>query len=154
MSVLAKIVGNNTKKSSNSSIANFALLNRFDIRINISRSIRSIDVLWSSPPVGWIKRNIDGVATGSPSISSCGSIFRDHMGDHLRSFCNYLGEGKAEMAEFCAVMVAIEKVRDFEWQKGWLESDCILVINAFFNSNLVLWIIKTRWLECRSYAFY
>lgn len=112
---MTKIVGNNTKKPSNSSMINFSLLKRFDIRINLSRSIRSIEVLWSHSPVEWIKGNIDEGATGSPSLSSCGGIFRDHMSDHLGSFCNYLGEGKAELAEFCVVMVAIEKDGDCGW---------------------------------------
>ncbi|XP_058756625.1 uncharacterized protein LOC131629842 [Vicia villosa] len=152
ISAMAKMVGNNTKKSSNSSMINFSLLKRFDIRINPTRSIRHIDVLWSPPPVGWIKGNIDGVASGSPSISSCGGIFRDHMGDHIGSFCNFLGEGIAELAEYSAVMVAIEKAQDCGWQKLWLESDCIIVVNAFSNSNLVPWIIKSRWLKRRSYT--
>ncbi|XP_058776557.1 uncharacterized protein LOC131650867 [Vicia villosa] len=121
-------------------------------RINPSRLIRHIDVLWSPPPVGWIKRNIDGVATGSPSISSCGGIFRDHMGDHIGSFCNFLGEGISELAEYSGVMVAIEKAQDCGWQKLWLESDCIIVVNSFSNSYLVPWIIKSRWLKCRSYT--
>ncbi|XP_058725702.1 uncharacterized protein LOC131596995 [Vicia villosa] len=152
ISALAKLVGNNTKKSSNSFMANFTLLKGFGIAINPSRSIRSMEVLWSPPPLGWITGNIDGAATGCPSISSCGGIFRDYKGDHCGSFCAFLGEGKADFAEFCAVMVAIKKASEFGWNKLWLESDCITVVNAFSNSNLVPWNIKSCWLKCRAFT--
>lgn len=94
---------------------------------------------------------------GYPSLISCVGIFRDYKGYHCGSFCAYLGEGKVEFAEFFAVMVIIEKAFEFGWNKLWLESDCITVVNALIGIRLyyscgismVSWNIKFLWLKCR-----
>lgn len=53
-----------------------------------------------------------------------------------------------ESAELTTTMVAIEKAREFHWKKFWIKTDCMLIVKAFFNSNLVPWNIKPRWLNC------
>lgn len=51
-----------------------------------------------------------------------------------------------------AAIIAIEKDKQHNWSKLWLEMNCILVVNAFSNSNLVPWYIKSRCLICCAYT--
>lgn len=44
-------------------------------------------------------------------------------------------------------MVAIEKAMEFHWKKLWIETDFMLVVKSFSNSNFVPWNIKSRWLN-------
>lgn len=92
---------------------------------------------------------MDGIATGSPLVSACGGIFWDNKAAHLGSFMEFLGNGNAE---FCVVLITIEKVIELGWKKVWIESDCILVVNSFYNHNLVPWNLKARWRNCWIYT--
>ncbi|CAI8586374.1 unnamed protein product [Vicia faba] len=59
----AEFVGNLTSKCSNAAIKKFILLKNFDITIHPSIVVRPADVVWSPPPIGWIKCNVNGIAT-------------------------------------------------------------------------------------------
>lgn len=73
---LAKVAGNNTLKASNGSIPNFSFLKHLDISIHPKGTVRTIDVLWIPPLIGWLKCNVDGVAVGNPKVAACGGIYR------------------------------------------------------------------------------
>jgi len=47
----------------------------------LGKFLQPIQVVWSFPLVGYIKVNMDGAAKGSPTLASCGGIFRGSMGD-------------------------------------------------------------------------
>lgn len=127
-------------------------LEKFDISIHPSKPLKTKEVLWSPPPIGWIKCNIYGLAIGSPNISFCEGIFRDDKAFHIGSFCAYLYGGTSESVELTTTMVAIEKVMEFHWKKLWIEKKFMLVVKSFSNSNLVPWNIKSRWLNCWSFT--
>ncbi|XP_058783255.1 uncharacterized protein LOC131657925 [Vicia villosa] len=147
-----RLIGNSSTNCSNSDMDSFLLLKSFDINIRPRKPSCTVEVIWCPPPLGWVKCNIDGLAKGSPMLSSCGGIFRNHNADHLGSFCEFLGDGNSVSAELCAAMLAIEKACVFNWKKLWLETDCTVVVQAFSNPNLVPWKIKARWLKCRAYT--
>lgn len=131
---------------------NFLVLKAFDIDIHPRPPLRCIEVYWSPTPMGWIKCNIDRLAKGSPMKSSCGVIFRNDSVGHMGSFCAYLNEGNFVLAEFLAVVIAVEKTMERNWTNLWIETNCILVVNVFTNTNLVSWYIKSRWLDCCAYT--
>ncbi|XP_058734132.1 uncharacterized protein LOC131605843 [Vicia villosa] len=125
-----------------------------DNAINLHPRIQkdSIEVLWS-PPIGdWIKCNIDGVAAGSPLLTASSGIFCDSQANHIISFSVSNGAGSPAMAGFLAAIIAIEKSMQMKWTKLWLESDCVLVVKAFSNPNLVPWNIKSCWLTCWAFS--
>ncbi|XP_058766974.1 uncharacterized protein LOC131640606 [Vicia villosa] len=142
------MIGNSTISTSNSSFSNFTLLKNFNISIKPSKTLTTVNVLWTPPLLGWLKCNVDGVACGSLWTSACGGIFRDHNALHVLSFSAFLGKEPPETVEFLAVIMAIEKAMSLGISKLWIESDCILVVNAFKNHSLVPWKIKSRWLVC------
>ncbi|XP_058726868.1 uncharacterized protein LOC131598268 [Vicia villosa] len=147
-----QMIGNNANKTSNSSISNFTVLKNFNISIRPSKALTTMNVLWTPPLHGWLKCNVDGVACGFPWTSACGGIFRDHNALHVLRFSALLGKEPPETAEFLAVIMALEKAKDFGIYKLWIESDCILVVNAFKDHSFVPWKIKSRWLVCWAYS--
>lgn len=112
ISAQVKLTGNNTNKESNTSITIFSFVIIFNINIHPGKSLTTMDTLWTPPPLGWIKYNIDGLNTGSPAVSSRGDIFRDYNACHFGSFCDFIGFGRGDIAEFKAAMLAIKKAKD------------------------------------------
>ncbi|XP_058760291.1 uncharacterized protein LOC131633606 [Vicia villosa] len=146
-----KLDGNLSSRKCNNNISNFVMLKRFDVNLNPSKTIDSFDVLWTPPLQTWIKCNIDGEAKGTPWKAVCGGIFRDCHANHVLSFSMFLGNEPPANAELLAVMVAMEKAMELELIRFWLESDCYIVVNAFYNHALVLWNLRSRWLVCWAY---
>ncbi|XP_058781014.1 uncharacterized protein LOC131655124 [Vicia villosa] len=144
----AKLVGSTTTRKSDNSIHNFFVLKNFEVTIQPRVPKRCIDSLWFPPDVSWIKCNIDGAAAGSPFLAASGGLFRDNQANHIISFCTFLGTGSPLFAEFMAAIIAIEKAKEMLWSKLWIETDSLIVVNAFSNPSLVPWTIKTRWLNC------
>lgn len=106
----------------------------------------------ATPLKGWTKVNIDGLDRGDPSSIACGSIFRDESSYHMGSFCDFMGDGTAVLAELVAAIIAMERTKILGWRKIWMESDCILVVKAFSDFFLVLWKLRSRWLNCVAYT--
>ncbi|XP_058776250.1 uncharacterized protein LOC131650562 [Vicia villosa] len=146
------MVGNPTFKNSNNSLSFFSLLKGFGINIHLRKQIFMVEVLWCPPARGWIKCNIHGVPVGSPLLATCGGLNRDEHANHLLSFCVFLEAGTPVFVEFMAAIIAIEKAKRMQWSKLWLKTDCILVVKAFSNPNLVPWKIKSSWLSCWAYT--
>ncbi|XP_058742585.1 uncharacterized protein LOC131615070 [Vicia villosa] len=144
----ASLVGSLTKRKANNSIQSFSLLKAFDIAISPRSPSNCLEVLWCPPSRGWVKCNTDGVASGSPLFAACGGIFRDEEANHIISFAAYIGLGSPVVAEFMAVIIAIEKAILENWSRLWIETDCKLVVKAFANVHLVPWVLKSRWLTC------
>lgn len=110
-----KNVGNHTKNKSDSSIANFTILKKFDIQIHLRSPLKTNGVLWHPIPNGWIKCNIDGLSRGKPMVSACGGIFRNDHVLHVGSFCCSLGYRTALLVEFGAALFSLEKANERHW---------------------------------------
>ncbi|XP_058746815.1 uncharacterized protein LOC131619766 [Vicia villosa] len=144
----AKLVGDNRTNASDNNITSFLILKGMQVNLNPNRPASFMNVLWCPPPLGWVKVNIDGVARGNPVTMACGGLYRDSNAVHLGSFCDYMGEGNSELAEFWAAIIAIEKAVSLGWRKIWIETDCLLVVKAFSDTTLVPWKIRSRWHHC------
>ncbi|XP_058769687.1 uncharacterized protein LOC131643477 [Vicia villosa] len=142
------MVGNLTSKKANDSMSSFSMLKAFDINIRPCKQLSTVEVLWSPPARGWIKCNTDGVASGSSLLDACGGLFRDEEANHLLSFSVFIGPRTPVVTEFMAVIIAVEKVKQLNWSKLWIETNCMLVVKAFANVHLVSWTLKSRWLTC------
>lgn len=40
------------------------------------------------------------MARGDPVVMACGGIFRNEDANYLGSFCDFMGEGNSELAEY------------------------------------------------------
>ena len=138
--------GNNTTKASNSSIKDFVLLKKFNIKIKPPKPPIIKEVIWSPPIADWIKCNTDG--SSSNNTSSCGGIFRNHESKFLACFAERLDNGSAIFAELSAVMRAIEIAHQRGWWKLWIETDSALVVLASKNLGLIPCVLRNRWKNC------
>jgi len=138
--------GNNTKASSNSSMTDFAIIKKFRVNVHPPRAPQIKEVMWHPPIRHWIKSNTDG--SSSSETSASGIIFRDSNADCLLCISKNLGMISAFHVELLGAMRAIEIAFQRNWLNFWLESDSMLVVNAFSNSNIVPWHLSNRWLNC------
>jgi ribonuclease HI len=101
---------------------------------------------WMLPFLNWTKYNTDGASCGNPCLASCGGVFRDHNVDFLLAFVEPLGIASSYFAEFSGAIKAIEIAFDNHRNNLWLETDSMLVVNAFKNqNNCVAWPLRNRW---------
>ncbi|PNX62574.1 hypothetical protein L195_g061209, partial [Trifolium pratense] len=66
------MAGNMFKGIISNCIIDFQALKEFNIVSHASPAPKTQEVIWSFPPIGWIKANIDGAARGSPGHASAG----------------------------------------------------------------------------------
>ncbi|XP_028777567.1 uncharacterized protein LOC114746000 [Neltuma alba] len=59
--------------------------------------------VWSPPPCGWIKLNIDGAMDRRSGMAGCGGAFRDPNGTWMAGFSHDIGLCSAFEAEECAL---------------------------------------------------
>jgi ribonuclease HI len=138
--------GNNTVKSSSSSIRDFTFLKLFSISIHQPKETFLKEICWQPPLIGWIKCNIDGAAVGCPGSASCGGVFRNHSADFILGFAEPLGLSTSYFAELCGAMRAIEIAFQNNWHNIWIETDSSLVVSAFQCPNRdVPWVLRNRW---------
>ncbi|CAJ2663409.1 unnamed protein product [Trifolium pratense] len=104
------------------------------------------EIIWQPPPPQWIKYNTDGAST--PTTSTCGGIFRNSNAEFLCVFASKTDMASAFSAELCGFMTAIEIADARGWRNMWIESDSMLVVNAYKSSNLVPWSLSNRWFNC------
>jgi ribonuclease HI len=60
-------------------------------------SIKQVN--WNMAPTFWVKCNTDGASRGYPGTSSCGGIFRDHLGTFPGAFSANIGVATSLYAE-------------------------------------------------------
>lgn len=131
-----------------SSVQEFSIIKHFGAACRPLPPPTITQVNWIRPPSNWVKCNTDGASRGSPGASSCGGIFRDHLGTFLGAFSANIGVATSLYAEICAAIYAIDFALARGWTNLWLECDSLLLVQAFSNIHLVPWKLKTKWKNC------
>lgn len=90
-------------------------INRWQIGQDISKPIVKIkqtrhNVVWVSPPRGWIKINVDGVAKGNPWPNGCGGVACDHNGRLISIVTLPLGTQANHFGEANAAYIGLQMV--------------------------------------------
>lgn len=74
--------------------------------------------------------NTDGGSRGNPGPAAIGVVFSDESGRVLARFKEYIGEATNNIAEYRALILALEKAKDFSAKggpaSGWDEIECRL----------------------------
>ena len=112
-----------------------ALLNSLRIPPSYRRVKDIVPVTWQPPSITWVKANTDGSVIGSNS--SCGGLFRDHLGAFLGGFSSNIGVGTVFEAELTGLMLAIKYAASHNWSRLWLESDSSSAVLAFKNHETI-----------------
>jgi len=91
------------------------------------------------------KLTLMGFSRGSPGTATCVGIYRGSMGEYIGGFSIYLGVQSPLYVEFMGVILTLEETSKRKYQNLWLESDHVLVCNAFKDCRLVPWSLRNRW---------
>ena len=140
--------GNMTKKLSYNSIFEFPILKSFNIRIHPPKPPDIREVIWHPSTPNWIKCNTDGEAAGTPSEAACGGLFRNQEALYIGCFAHNLGTGTSLFVELSGAMQAIEIAHNKALSQLWLETNSMLVIQAFNSISIVPWRVRNRWDNC------
>jgi ribonuclease HI len=74
--------------------------------------------------------NTDGGSRGNPGQAAVGVVFSDEAGQILAEFKECIGEATNNIAEYRALILALEKAKDFSAKggpaSGWNEIECRL----------------------------
>ena len=72
--------------------------------------------------------NTDGGARGNPGPAGIGAVFSDDAGRIIARFKEYIGEATNNVAEYRALVLALEKASDFEFDEIECRLDSELIV--------------------------
>lgn len=91
--------------------------------------------LWSPPPQGWLKLNVD--AYFNTTGAGFGFILRDHRGSLVSSGAGPLpGATAAEHAEAMAIWCSLELTRESQDDRILIETDCLHLVHRLRTAKL------------------
>jgi ribonuclease HI len=142
------LTGKFAKCHAYSSIPEFMILKALHVPLKFPKAPVIKEVLWQPPILDWIKCNSDGASAGNPGNSSCGGIFRNSEANFCGAFAYNLGIQSSLYAEIMGAILAIELAHHKGWNSLWLETDSMLVLNAFKSTSTVPYSLRNRWNNC------
>ena len=116
----------------------------FDINTCSDTFLHPLPIRWEFPSSGWVKINIDGAASDSPSLVSCVGIFRRSMVEFISGFYAFLDIQTSLVTEFYGVIHVIEEAQKMDLNSLWLECDFASVCVAFTTRTNVPLILRNR----------
>lgn len=72
--------------------------------------------------------NTDGGARGNPGPAGIGVVLSDESGNIIAEFKEYIGEATNNVAEYKALILALEKAKDFNCQEIECRLDSELIV--------------------------
>ena len=76
----------------------------------------------------------DGASRGNPGPASVGVVFRQKDGPDLAEFCEVIGKATNNVAEYRAVVAALEICRDWKAKKVHLFMDSELIVRQIHGT--------------------
>jgi ribonuclease HI len=73
--------------------------------------------------------NIDGASFGNPGASGLGVVIQDAEGKVLREYCENIGHGTNNRAEYMALLRSIDLARELDADELEVRSDSLLVVS-------------------------
>jgi len=131
-----------------SAMQDFKIANLFRLPLKSKRLTPIQEVAWSPPPSGCIIINCVCSSFGNPACGSIGVIFRNSSSTFLGASAQNIGHASPLEAEFSACMFAIEKASDMHLFNICIETDSIIMANAFKSQEGVPWKMQIRWHNC------
>ncbi|KAF7834213.1 reverse transcriptase [Senna tora] len=96
----------------------------------------SFNVKWNPPKFSWWKLNSDGACLGNPGPFAIGGIIRDHMGNWVKGFSGFVGQGTALKAELWAIVRGSNLALDLGYNFLWIETDSLLACKLLLDTTL------------------
>ncbi|KAI3452547.1 hypothetical protein Pfo_009211 [Paulownia fortunei] len=92
-------------------------------------------VLWVKPQVEWLKLNIDRAAKGETGQARAGGVLRDHLGNAILAYHDYIGDQNSIYAEIFALTRGLELAKEQGITKLWIEMDAQVIINLITSTK-------------------
>ncbi|KAI3466941.1 hypothetical protein Pfo_023604 [Paulownia fortunei] len=96
---------------------------------------KSQQVIWKKPQVGWFKLNTDGAAKGETDQAGVGGIIRDHLGNVVVAYFEYIGNQNSIYAEILALAKGLELAKGCGIANLWIEMDAQTVIKLVTSNT-------------------
>jgi len=80
---------------------------------------------------------IDGASSGNPGPAGCGAVFLDRNGKPVLKLRKYLGETTNNVAEYSALLCALQEAQARGWRRLAVKSDSELLVKQFAGSYRV-----------------
>lgn len=99
--------------------------------------------------------NTDGGARGNPGPAGIGVVFSNEKGEVLAKYKEYIGEATNNIAEYKALILALEKAKDFEVEEIECRLDSELIVEQL-NGNYKVKNekLKTLFNKVKSLSFF
>lgn len=126
-----------------------------DVRELLREAARSYPLDGSELPSGTVVAFIDGASRGNPGEAGYGVVFQDAQGKTLAELSGYLGETTNNVAEYRALLAALEEALERSWKSLKIVADSELMVRqlrgVYRVKSPVLKELYDRGLElCRS----
>jgi len=108
---------------------------------------RFIAVAWEKPELGWFKLNTDGSSLENPGISGAGGLTRDHTGNLIFAFSEYIGIGSNNKAELLGVLIGLRKCKAMGLHNIVVKLDSSLLVTWFEKGSCRVWYLEDFWEE-------
>ena len=101
--------------------------------------------MWVSPPLNFMKFNVDDFAKGKPRLADIGGVLRDWKVAVKVVFSKPIGVADSNVAELLTVLEALRIFVASRWalsHKLIIESDSSNVVNWVINPHGSPWLLK------------
>jgi ribonuclease HI len=99
-----------------------------DVRTLLLEAARSYPVDGAEMPPGTVVAFIDGASRGNPGEAGYGVVFRDTEGKTLAELSGYLGKTTNNVAEYSALLAALEEALSRGWKSLRIMADSELLV--------------------------
>ncbi|KAI3472963.1 hypothetical protein Pfo_029210 [Paulownia fortunei] len=106
------------------------------------RSKKMVKVNWRTPKHGWLKLNTDGAAKGNTGHAGAGGVIRDHFGNAILAFHEYIGKENSLFAEVHALLKGLELAKSNGINKLWIETDARGVLHLISTATHGHWKLQ------------
>ncbi|KAK8560028.1 hypothetical protein V6N12_012835 [Hibiscus sabdariffa] len=119
-----------------------------------SRPSKAIDLsksVWSAPPVGFLKMNVDGAMLRDGSKGGIRAVLKDNVEERLASFCLPLGSGPpilAELEAICQCLKLFFSINEIANLRLILECDSAIATEWIFPPSLCPSIFSSLVRKC------
>lgn len=126
---------------------NFLYQNKNKSHFDIAKPIRSKvikdntnkeQVIWKSPPIGWLKANFDGFAKGNLGRARCGGVLRDHNSRVVDVVAIPIRLCTSHRAKVSIALFIVKKVVEIGHHNLRLEGDSLNIINMLNNNYSIM----------------
>lgn len=88
------------------------------------------------PEEGWLKLNVDGACDNSSNCITVGGLIRDHHGNWIKGFNQFMGLGNSLLSELWGALLGLKVVISLGVNCLWLQFDCLNLVNLLTHDNL------------------